>query len=548
MFSIARRSVKNLLTRRTITPLAQRGFCAPESEEEVSFSDLAHMLENEKTLDASKASEYMIGFLSSGFSPEELQTHEPTIDELTKASYDLIKEISTAQELEAFAVFYRSFNTFHSREIWTQLKNKVIDLASSIEDETLFSIFTAIHQEGVNDPKTDKIILEEIASRRSQYTADLLVTSIQIRGMLDPETLTKEDETLIINSLDQISPSGIALLCNTIVGAQLPFDSFMDEALPIVKSNINSFDMSQIGDVLISFASMCPDTELFEISEEIIKQRKEELTPSVVLSIGQAFSFTGTASSELIELFDKTVGKNLSKVSADQICPLLAIFAQFDNVREKIFIAFHRKIKAHRHELSLSEKCHILGVFGRKHISYDFVPSLFAGEVEKNLSSLDSNSLINVLFGFSNPNLDHDYPVLKDILGHLEDCLDSLDDESAISILETLSTTKKGSIKLIEQLISRVSNADLQIDVAGHHILMKALIALNLSGADPSAYAPFFAPLTKLSTDLDLNTARIAHQIIIPYADSEAGIEAEISLRYQMDRFDENGELSPKFE
>ena len=105
-----------------------------------------------------------------------------------------------------------------------------------------------------------------------------------------------------------------------------------------------------------------------------------------------------------------------------------------------------------------------------------------------------------------------------------------------------------GSIKLIEQLITRVSNADFLINEAQHHILMKGLVALNLSGADPIAYQPLFAPLIKLSSKLDYETARLAHQIIVSVANTDEGIDTEMSLRYQMDRFNEQGERLPKFE
>jgi len=184
--------------------------------------------------------------------------------------------------------------------------------------------------------------------------------------MLAPDSLTPEDEKLLVDALDQLSPTGIANICNTIVGAELPFEHFVDEALPIVKKNLKSFDLTEIGEVLIAFASFSPDVELFEYAEQIIKERKSELSPNSVLILGQAFAHTSNGTSDLVELFDKTVGKNMSKVTADMISPLLAMFSSFDNVREKIFIAFHRKIKNHKNELSLAEKCHILGVYGRK--------------------------------------------------------------------------------------------------------------------------------------------------------------------------------------
>eukprot|EP01022_Parablepharisma_sp_SALTPOND_P016477 TRINITY_DN2419_c0_g1_i1.p1 TRINITY_DN2419_c0_g1~~TRINITY_DN2419_c0_g1_i1.p1 ORF type:complete len:516 (+),score=51.40 TRINITY_DN2419_c0_g1_i1:101-1648(+) len=158
--------------------------------------------------------------------------------------------------------------------------------------------------------------------------------------------------------------------------------------------------------LLSAYGSLCPlhYEEISRIVEEKSLSHVNGFTLHEVVDLVIAFSNYRSGSQELFLEFEKRVGKGLEQLDCADIAPVLAAFVNHGYYREKLLVHFLKKIKSNAHLFSAADMASLVETY-TKAGAFSKVHDLLKPFIINNKGSLNPDSLLRVLYGYSSPVL-----------------------------------------------------------------------------------------------------------------------------------------------
>ena len=173
---------------------------------------------------------------------------------------------------------------------------------------------------------------------------------------------------------------------------------------------------------------------------------------------------TGHGSKEFFENIEKHIGKNIESLSSSKLYIVLNTFVLSGKMRPKFTLLLQKRIVELKDKFRIEELTKILRIYTTLETQYEYIYEKCENYLLSIKDYLGYEDLANLVFAYSNPNLNAKYFILNDleeiIFSKLDKFIADRAFEPIVDILYSYIFCKKGEKKFIEKLSNSIINSN----------------------------------------------------------------------------------------
>ncbi len=411
----------------------------------------------------------------------------------------LAKEKQTITERELLTLF-RLPLLFDYRDsaYWKMVDELVGAQINSISFHNKLMIMKAMRTFGVHkDSQGFEMLVKHTVTRAAEGLPDDLV-QVVTAACACPKAVDAKDwtalETALVAKLESVPWAHLAELIGELPDNRM--SRLLEKSKEYMGKNISEVPRTAYKTLLNTYGSLAPEhyPEVSRIIENASLHKLSSFTLRESVDTMLAFANMQSGSPELFAEFEALVGKKLDQLEPADVAPILATFAVQSHTSqvnyEKLFTHFIRKVRACVHQLSMPELALVAESYTLAQTKLRPLYELLSPIIVKRKDEIDENSLVRILFAFTNPCLNP---------GKHHGIYDALE-PTAIKILSAscspfamirvaygYAAMNKGSEKLVKMMVERIPKAADGMDKVGAMHLLSLAANLKLGDAVTNA-------------------------------------------------------------